>query len=71
MSHIMRKHDFLHIMIWEKERHRSSVLLHELKSAFVFSFLNKYMYRNEPMFSYKQVWVNSADPNQTASLGTV
>ena len=28
-------------------------------------------YRNDPKFSDKQVWANSADPDQTAPLGAV
>ena len=30
-----------------------------------------YKYRNVPKFSDRQVWANSADPDQTAPLGAV
>ena len=31
----------------------------------------KDIYRNDPKFSDKQVWANSADPDQTAPRGAV
>ena len=31
----------------------------------------KRFYHNDPKFSDKQVWANSADPDQTAPLGAV
>ena len=30
-----------------------------------------YMYRNDPKFSDRQAWANSADPDQTAPRGAV
>ena len=31
----------------------------------------KYMYRNDPKFSDRYAWANSADPDQTAPRGAV
>ena len=32
----------------------------------VYIFMEKYYYRNDPKFSDRQAWANSADPDQTA-----
>ena len=34
-------------------------------------FLRKASYRNDPKFSDRQVWANSADPDQTVPRGAV
>ena len=33
--------------------------------------MQNFLYLNDPKFSDRQVWANSADPDQTAPLGAV
>ena len=35
---------------------------------YLYKTIADYQYRNDPMFSDTWVWVNSADPDQTAPL---
>ena len=43
----------------------------ELVSGLLLSLYSASKYRNDPKFSDKQVWANSADPDQTAPRGIV
>ena len=37
----------------------------------VYCFFHKFEYHNDPKFSDRLVWANSADPDQTAPRGAV
>ena len=39
-----------------------------VKTRFSCNLQDNITYRNVPKFSYKQVWSNSVDPDQTSSL---
>ena len=49
----------------------SEATLHFYFCKYLLYFLIKHCYRNVPKFSDRQVWANSADPDQTAPISLI